>query len=126
MISLLGLQEMEQRHTKGEDPFDLAIEKWMRIKDFLLEKADPERYKEAYQCGVSKVIFCLDFKTYCHLCPLSSVCLNNESLYYQIMRHLHVYSLLGTLLPRGPLIELIDKYIMDMHVYRDDWLKRSQ
>ena len=126
MVNLLGLGEMEQRHKKGEDPFDLAIEKWMRIKDFLLEKADPERYKEAYQCGLSKVIFCLDYKSYCHLCPLSSACLNHESLYYQIMRHLHVYSLVGTLLPLGPVIELIEKYIIDMRSYRQDWLKRSQ
>jgi hypothetical protein len=126
MTSLLGLEEMQQRHTKGEDPFELVIEKWLRIKDYLLENAEPERYKEAYECGVSKIIFCLDFRTYCHLCPLSPVCSNNQSLYYQIMRHLHVYSLLGALLPRAPIIDLIDKYIMDMQGYRDDWLKKSQ
>lgn len=38
MVKLLDLEEMEKRHEKGEDPFALAIEKWERIRDFLLEK----------------------------------------------------------------------------------------
>ncbi len=125
MIRLLDLEEMERRHKGGEDPFDLAIEKWIRIKDFLMEKADAERYKQAYQCGLTKIIFCLDYQTYCHLCPLNSVCSNNESLYYQIMRHLNVYSLVGTLLPRGPLVELMERYIRDMDERRKEWLKKS-
>ena len=41
MVKLLDLEEMERRHTKGEDPFDLAIEKWVRIREYLLEKSGP-------------------------------------------------------------------------------------
>jgi len=125
MIKLLGLQEMERRHREGEDPFALAIEKWVRIRDFLMEKADPPRYKEALQCGSTKIIFCLDYKDHCPLCPLEVVCFDGQSLYYQIIRYLQVYSLAGALLPRGPLIELIEFYIRNLHSYREDWLRKS-
>jgi len=126
MVKLLGLEEMEWRHEKGEDPFALAIEKWVRIRDFLLEKADPPRYKEAFQCGSTKNLFCLDYKNHCFLCPLAGICNDSQSLYYQIMRHLQVYTLAGALLPRGPLIELIEFYIRDLQGYCQEWLKKSQ
>lgn len=126
MVKLLVLEEMEWRHEKGEDPFALAIEKWVRIRDFLLEKADPARYKEAFQCGSTKNLFCLDYKNHCFLCPLVGVCHDSQSLYYQIMRHLQVYTLAGALLPRGPLIELIEFYIRDLQGYCQEWLKKSQ
>ncbi|MDI6755757.1 MAG: hypothetical protein QME78_15340 [Thermodesulfobacteriota bacterium] len=125
MVKLLGLGEMEKRHEKGEDPFALAIEKWVRMRDFLLEKADPARYREAFQCGSTKILFCLDYKNQCSFCPLECVCHDSQSLYYQIMRHLQVYTLAGALLPPGPLIEIIEVYIRDLETYRQEWLKKN-
>lgn len=125
MVKLLDLEEMVSRHKGGEDPFDLAIEKWVRIRAFLLEKANPPRYQEAFQCGTTKVIFCLDYASHCPLCPLERVCFDGQSLYYQIMRYLQVYSLAGNLLPRSPLIELIGSYIRDLNGYREEWLRKS-
>jgi hypothetical protein len=125
MIRLLGLEEMERRHKEGEDPFALAIEKWVRIRDFLMEKADPLRYREAFQCGSTKIIFCLDYKEHCPLCPMECMCFDSQSLYYQIMRHLQVYSLAGAFLPRGPVIELIESYIRNLNGSREEWLRKS-
>lgn len=124
MVKLLDLAEMERRHEKGEDPFALAIEKWERIRDFLLEKDDPGRYQEAFQCGSTKIIFCLDYKDHCSLCPLASVCFDSQSLYYQIMRHLQFYALTNSQLPKGFLIELIECYIQDLDKYRREWLQK--
>ena len=56
----LDLEEMQRRHKEGEDPFELAIEKWVRIRKYLAEKVDPKRYLEAFQSGLSKILFCLD------------------------------------------------------------------
>jgi hypothetical protein len=125
MIRLLGLEEMERRHKEGEDPFALAIEKWVRIRDFLMEKADPVRYREAFHCGSTKIIFCLDYKEHCPLCPLECMCFDSQSLYYQIMRQLQVYSLAGAFLPRGPVIELIETYIHNLNGSREEWLRKS-
>jgi hypothetical protein len=125
MVKLLDLEEMEQRHKEGEDPFALAIEKWVRIRDFLMAKADPARYREAFRCGSTKIIFCLDYKGHCPLCPLECVCFDSQSVYYQIMRHLQVYSLAGALLPSGPVIELIESYIRNLNAYREEWLRKS-
>jgi hypothetical protein len=125
MIKLLDLREMERRHKQGEDPFDLAIEKWVRIREYLLEKADAARFREAFHCGSTKIIFCLDYKDHCPLCPLEPICFDSQSLYYQIMRYLQVYSLAGKLLPSGPLIELIESYIRNLHYYRERWLRKS-
>jgi len=124
MVKLLDLQEMQKRHEKGEDPFALAIEKWVRIRDFLLEKDDPGRYKDAFQCGSTKIIFCLDYQNHCPLCPLAGVCFDSQSLYYQIMRQLQVYSMAGALLSKGPLIDWIESYIKDLDGYRQEWLKK--
>lgn len=125
MNKLLDLEEMVRRHKTGEDPFALAIEKWVRIRDFLGRKASPENYRQAFQCGSTKIIFCLDYKDHCLFCPLERVCFDSQSLYYQIMRFLQVYSLAGALLPREPLIELIDSYILDLNGYRAEWVKMS-
>jgi len=125
MVKLLELEEMERRHRRGEDPFDLAIEKWVRIREFLVEKGDPARFKQAFDCGSTKIIFCLDYKNHCSLCPLEGVCFDSQSLYYQVMRHLQVYSLAGALLPRAPLIDLIEAYIQNLRSRRDEWLKKS-
>ena len=125
MNELLDLKEMVRRHRQGEDPFDLAIEKWVRIRDFLLKKADPEQYREAFQCGSSKIIFCLDYKDHCPFCPLERICFDSQSLFYQIMRSLQVYSLAGAFLPREPLLNLIDTYIRDLNGYRNEWLRKS-
>jgi len=125
MVKLLDLQEMQKRHEKGEDPFALAIEKWVRIRDFLLEKDDPGRYKQAFQCGSTKIIFCLDYQNHCFLCPLAGVCFDSQSLYYQIMRQLQIYCAAGALLPKGPLIELIESYIRDLDGYRQQWLRKG-
>ncbi len=125
MDHLLGLEEMVRRHKQGEDPFELAIEKWVRIRDFLLKKADPDRYKQAFQCGSTKILFCIDYEEHCLFCPLEMVCFDSQSVYYQIMRSLRVYSLAGALLPRGPVIDLINIYIQDLNGYRDDWIRKS-
>jgi hypothetical protein len=125
MAILLDLEEMVRRHKQGEDPFELAIEKWVRILDYLKKKADPERYREAFHCGSTKIIFCLDYKDHCPFCPMESVCFDSQSLYYQIMRSLRVYSLAGALLPREPVIQLIESYIGDLRGYRNEWLKKS-
>ena len=125
MAMLLDLEEMVRRHKLGEDPFDLAIEKWVRIRDFLTPKADPDRYRQAFQCGSTKILFCLDYKDHCPFCPLGNVCFDGQSLYYQIMRSLQVYSLAGALLPAEPLLELIESYILQLNGYRDEWRKKS-
>ncbi|HSR11295.1 MAG TPA: hypothetical protein VLS90_07595 [Thermodesulfobacteriota bacterium] len=122
---LLEFDEMVNRHKQGEDPFELAIEKWVRIRDYLLKKANPERYKEAFHCGCTKILFCVDYKDRCPFCPLEKICFDGQSLYYQVMRSLQVYSLAGAVLPRGPLIELIDCYIQDLNGYKDSWIRKS-
>jgi len=125
MTKLLSLEDMEERYKGGEDPFSLAIEKWIRIRDFLREKSIPSRYREAFHCASTKILFCLDYKGHCLLCPLESICSDDQSLYYQIMRHLQVYSLAGSFLPRTPILEMIDIYIRDLHGCRRDWVRRS-
>ncbi|MBP1722471.1 MAG: hypothetical protein H6Q44_176 [Deltaproteobacteria bacterium] len=125
MATLLDMEEMVRRHKQGEDPFDLAIEKWVRIRDYLMKQAGPDRYREAFHCGSTKIIFCLDYKDHCPFCPMENVCFDSQSLYYQIMRSLQVYSLAGALLPREPVLQLIESYIGDLRGYRDAWLKKS-
>jgi len=125
MMRLLSLEEMERRHKGGEDPFALVIEKWIRIRDFLREKSVPSRYREAFHCASTKILFCLDYQGHCLLCPLESSCSDDQSLYYQIMRHLQVYSLAGSLLPRTPILEMIDTYIRDLHGCQRDWVRKS-
>ena len=125
MATLLDMEEMVRRHKQGEDPFDLAIEKWVRIRDYLMKQSGPDRYREAFHCGSTKIIFCLDYKDHCPFCPMENVCFDSQSLYYQIMRSLQVYSLAGALLPREPVLQLIESYIGDLRGYRDEWLKKS-
>ena len=125
MGKLLDLEEMRRRHKEGEDPFELAIEKWVRIRDYLAEEADPKRYLEAFQSALSKILFCLDYRDLCVLCPLEKICLDGQSRYYQILQHLQAYAVADPPLPREPLLELIDSYILDLEQYRASWLRKS-
>lgn len=125
MVTLLSLEEMERRQQEGEDPFALAIEKWMRIRDFLREKSNPSRYRQVFHCASTKILFCSDYKGHCLLCPFESTCLDDQSIYYQIMRHLQVYSIAGSLLPRAPVLEMIESYIHDLKDFRREWLRKS-
>jgi hypothetical protein len=125
MVTLLSLEEMERRHREGEDPFSLAIEKWIRIRDFLREKSNPARYRQVFHCASTKITFCSDYKGQCRLCPFESTCLDDQSLYYQIMRHLQIYGIAGSLLPRAPVLEMIESYIRDLNGCCRDWMRRS-
>ena len=125
MGKLLDLEEMQRRHKEGEDPFELAIEKWVRIRDYLAEEADPKRYLEAFQSGLSKILFCLDYRDLCVLCPLEKICLDGQSRYYQTLQQLQAYAVADPPLPREPLLELIDSYILDLEQYRASWLRKS-
>ncbi len=60
MGKLLDWEEMQRRHKEGEDPFEPAIAKWARIREYLVEEVDSKRYLEAFQNGLSKILFGLD------------------------------------------------------------------
>jgi len=125
MDRLLDLEEMNRRHKEGEDPFDLAIEKWVRIREYLLENGGASHYQEAFQNGLSKILFCLDYQERCLLCPLERICLDGQSRYYQIMQQLQTYAQAESPLSREPLLKLIDSYIGELRQYREGWLRKS-
>lgn len=125
MVKLLDLEEMRRRHKEGEDPFDLIIEKWLRIREYLAERGDAHRYQEAFQSAMGKILFCLDYKDLCLFCPLERICLDDQSLYHRVLQHLQAYACADPPLPPAPLMDLIDSYILDLKRYREVWVRRS-
>jgi hypothetical protein len=125
MGKLLDLEEMRRRHKDGEDPFDLIIEKWRRIREYLAERGDTQRYLEAFKSATDKILFCLDYKDRCLFCPLERICLDDQSLYHWVLQHLEAYASADPPLPAEPLMELIDSYIEDLERYREVWVRRS-
>lgn len=123
MRGLIGLEEIKQRYEKGEDPFALTLEKWIRIKEFLDKEINYSEIVQLFSAATLKVPFCFDYAPHCNLCPLEKIC-QEPSAYHQILKLLYYLLATGMPLEKGPLIELINKLIEEIREAQMAWKKR--
>lgn len=115
---LMTLQEMRERFLKRDDPFDLTIEKWVRIRKFVESAFTLSDFQELLQGAAVAVPFCFEYQTKgCLGCPLENVCGRSKGGKFQrVTRLIQAYVLAGDMLPKERLISEIEDFVMELQM----------
>ena len=119
MSQLMTFSEMQERYQEREDPFDLTIEKWIRIRSFVDTASTLNDYQALLQAANVAVPFCFEYQIKaCSGCPLENICGRGrgEKL-LRVMKRIqtHVLAILaGNTLPKEPLITEINSLITEL------------
>lgn len=124
MMNLMTFEETVKRYEAGENAFDLAIEKWERIKEAIKSAHTIQHFIVIAQGATIKVALCVEYNDTCHLCPLETICnRETEGPFTTVMRVLQAYCMAGDVLPPSPLINLVDQLIADLEVKKEAYKK---
>lgn len=75
MAQLMTVSEMRDRWQKREDPFDLTIEKWNRIRHFVDSASTVTDFNDLLRAANVAVPFCFQYQVRgCTGCPLETIC----------------------------------------------------
>lgn len=112
--------EMQDRYQRKEDHFDLSVEKWIRIRQFLDTDLTLGDFKELFQAANVPIPFCFEYQTKdCLGCPLEEICGQSRGeKFVKVMRIIQAYVLAGDMLPKEPLISGIDDFLMELEMLR--------
>jgi len=119
MVQLMTISEMRDRYQKKEDPFDLTIEKWIRIRCFVDTASTIRDFEELLQAANIAIPFCFEYQIKgCLGCPLGKMCGRGKGgKLLKVMRliQLHVLAILaGNTLLKEPLVSKIDDLLMEL------------
>lgn len=123
MAQLMTISEMRGRYKKKEDPFDLTIEKWIRIRHFLDTASTVSDFKNLFQAANVAIPFCFEYQMKgCLGCPLGKICGRGKGkrlLKVVRLMQLHLFAILaGNTLVKEPLISEIDDLLMELKTIR--------
>ena len=125
MGNLLMFQEMVTRYERGENAFDLTLEKWVRIRESIKIAFTTSHFDEVLEAAAIKVPLCLENQDNCGICPLETLCTTGgEGSYMRFMRAIQAYCIAGDLLPKSPLLTLTDQIISELESCKRESLKR--
>jgi hypothetical protein len=117
---LMTIVEMQERYRRKEDSFDLTLEKWTRIRQFLDTCSTLSCFKEVFQAAAIPVPFCYEYQVKdCLGCPLERVCARGRGeKFIRVMRITQAYVLAGDMLPREPLTSEIDSFLLELEMIK--------
>jgi hypothetical protein len=120
LAQLMTLEEMQERFQETDDPFDLTIEKWARIRRFLDSTLTLDDFRELFEGATVAVPFCFEFNVKgCVGCPLGEICGPSEEKKSQrLIRLIQAYTLAGDMLPKQRLTTEVDDYLMKMKMIK--------
>jgi len=123
MAQLMTISEIRDRFTRREDPFDLTIEKWVRIREYLDNASTLSSFEELLQAANTAVPFCFEYQIKdCLGCPLEKTCARGEGenfLKVMSLIQLHVFAILaGNMLAKDPLISEIDGLLRELEMLK--------
>jgi hypothetical protein len=124
MLKLMTFEETIKRYEAGENAFDLAIEKWERIKEAIKSAHTIQHFILIAQGATIKVALCVEYNDTCYLCPLETICNREiEGPFSTVMRALQAYCMAGDVLPSSPLINLVEQLIADLGAAKEAYMK---
>jgi hypothetical protein len=118
--NLMSSIEMQERYKKKEDPFDITLEKWLRIRNFVDTDLSLNDFRELFQAASMAVPFCFEYQmNNCVGCPIEIICGRGRGeRLLRMMRLLQAYVLAGDILPIGPLISEIDDLLLELETLK--------
>jgi hypothetical protein len=111
---------MQERIQKRHDPFDLTIEKWVRIRKFLETALTLSDFQELLQGATVAVPFCFEYQTKgCFGCPSEKICARGRGeRFLRVIRLIQAYTIAGDRLPKERLISEIDDFLIELEMIR--------
>jgi hypothetical protein len=123
-MNLMTFEETIKRYEAGENAFDLAIEKWERIKEAIRSAHSVQQFIVIAQGASIKVALCVEYNDTCHLCPLEATCTRETGgPFSTVMRAMQAYCVAGDILPPSTLLNLVDELIADLKAKKEEFMK---
>jgi hypothetical protein len=125
MGSLVTFQEILTRYGAGENAFDLTLEKWVKIRESLKDAFSVTHYREILGAAAIKVPLCLENQDNCAKCPIQAICSRGkEGSFGKFVRAIQAYCIAGDLLPKSPLLGLVDRIISELESCKRESLRK--
>jgi len=123
MSELMSFSEIQRRYENREDPFDLTIEKWIRIRQFVDTAQSLRDFQQLLDASNVAVPFCFEYQGKgCLGCPLESLCGpgRGEKLFkvMKLMQTHYLAILAGNTMPKDPLIGEIEELMGELEVLK--------
>jgi hypothetical protein len=123
-VKLLSFEETIRRYEGGENAFDLAIEKWARIREAIKSSYSLNHFALIMRGASVRIALCVEYNDNCFLCPLEKICSQEkEGLFSKIVRLLQAYCVAGDILPKSTLIDLVDQLIIELEQTKKEFIK---
>ena len=115
----MTFSEMQKRYQEREDPFDVAIEKWVRIQMFINTASSLNDFQQLYQAANLAVPFCFEYQIKaCSGCPLENICgRGRREKLLRVMKRIQTHALAilaGNTLPKEFLILEINGLVTEL------------
>jgi len=121
---LLSFQEIVEMFQRGENLFDITIEKWERIRRSLAEAKDRRDMIPILENARTGGAFCLEYQNNCPLCPIQKWCRPPEGRYQNIMRFLYMFATSGELYFKEQAEREIDRFLNEMRKFKEELHQR--
>ena len=114
MSELMSFSEIQRRYENEEDPFDLTMEKWIRIRQFADAAQTLRDFQQLLDASNVAVPFCIEYQRKdCVGCPLERLCGpgRGEKL-FRVMKLIQTHYLAilaGNTVPKEPLVAEIEE-----------------
>jgi hypothetical protein len=123
-MNLMTFEETIKRYEAGENAFDLAIEKWVRIREAIRSAHSVQQFIVIAQGASIKVALCVEYNDTCPLCPLEATCnREKEGPFSTLIRVMQAYCVAGDVLPQSTLLNLVDQLIADLEAKKEEFMK---
>ena len=120
MSQLMTTSEMQERYQGKEDPFDLTLEKWTRIRRALNRSRTLKDFQTVFNAAAIAVPFCYEYQAGgCYGCPMETICARGRGeRFIRVMRIIQAYVLAGDMLPKKPLVSEVDTFVLELEMVR--------
>jgi len=106
---LMTFQDIVTRYRRGENLFDITIDKWTGIKDSFHDVEQLSELAPIIRSARSGGAFCLEYQESCLICPLERWCRDQEGTYQTIVKLMYLYASSGHQEFKNQTIRHIDK-----------------
>jgi hypothetical protein len=121
---LLSFQEIVARYRRGENLFDITIEKWTGIKDALHTMEELSELGTIIKSARTGGAFCLEYQEDCLICPLEKWCKDPQGTYQTIVKLMYLYASSGQKEWKHQTLKHIEKFLEELEEYKEEFRRR--
>ena len=121
---LLSFHEIVAQYRRGDNLFDITIEKWTGIKDSLHALEELSDLGPIIKSARTGGAFCLEYQENCLICPLEKWCKDPQSTYQTIVKLMYVYASSGQKELKQQTLKHIEKFLEELEEYKDEFRQR--